>query len=669
MDLSVIIVNYNVRDFLNNALVSISKALQGLDSEIFVVDNASDDGSGDFIRKHFPAVHLIENRRNIGFAAANNIALTKAAGKYIVLVNPDTLVQEDTFQTLLDAFKTFPDAGMIGCKILNPDGTLQLACRRSFPTPWVAFTKIIGLSTLFPNSHLFARYNLSYLDPEKSYEVDAVSGSFMMIRREVYEQIGGLDENFFMYGEDLDWCYRVQKAGWKVRYVPLTQIIHYKGESTRRSDIDELKLFYSAMSLFVRKHHTRTLVFTLFLETGILLRSMIAFVARIIRQLVVAAVDTVIVCGTILCSGYFYRGHIGFPEYAYPWVFLVPSLTVILTLYVMGLYSNKRLSVSRSMLAVITSYIVIAALTAFFKTFAFSRVMVLISGGFSLVCIPGWRLIVRLRGIRGTPSQKTLFGRRTLIVGTGEAGQQVLKKLRNRPGEGYSVVGVIDSNRQRVGEHVGGVEILGSVDTIGKVIDEYRISEVIFSADAVSYTSILSIIGKTRNKSVNFRMVPTSMEVIIGKASIDQLDDIPFIDIEYNIHRTLNRIAKRTVDIAVALIFLIWFWPFVYLFRLTSNRTSGAFTRAIMLMPKIFSGSMSLIGRTTDPDVTRNENLTGIYLGKPGLTGMVQIHADDPLSSEEREQYELYYAKNQSFMLDVEIVIKSLIRWLGKNGS
>jgi hypothetical protein len=254
MEVSVIIVNYNVRQFLENALTSIRRAMEGLEGEVIVVDNASDDGSTEMVKAKFPDVILIENRRNLGFAASNNIALRRARGKYLLLINPDTIVQEDTLRVMLAFFAETPDAGLAGCKILNPDGSLQLACRRTYPTPWVAFTKTFGLSSLFPGSRLFGKYNLTFLNENETYPVDAVSGSFMMVTREVLEAVGGLDESFFMYGEDLDWCYRVTQAGFKVYYVHGTKIVHYKGESTRRSDIDELKHFYGAMQLFVGKH-------------------------------------------------------------------------------------------------------------------------------------------------------------------------------------------------------------------------------------------------------------------------------------------------------------------------------------------------------------------------------------------------------------------------------
>src|SRR5512138_2330859 len=214
MDLSVIIVNYNVRQFLESSLLSIQRALQGMSGEIFVVDNASEDGSVEMVRRKFPGVRCIENRENIGFSRANNIALAQATGDLILLINPDTIVQEDTFRVMKAFFDATPDAGCAGCTILNPDGSFQLPCRRSFPTPWVAFTKIFGLSALFPRSRIFGQYNLTYLDPQKTYRVDAISGSFMMVRRSVVEKVGGLDESFFMYGEDLDWCFRIGEAGY-----------------------------------------------------------------------------------------------------------------------------------------------------------------------------------------------------------------------------------------------------------------------------------------------------------------------------------------------------------------------------------------------------------------------------------------------------------------------
>jgi len=254
IEISVIIVNYNVKEFLEQSLVSVQKALKKIRSEIIVIDNASTDGSVEFLKKRFPKVKLIENKENLGFARSSNLGMKQAKGAYLAILNPDTIVQEDTFSKMLKFFQENPDTGMLGCKILNPDGTLQLACRRSFPTPWVAFTKLSGLSHLFSKSKLFGKYNLTYLDPDLSYEVEAISGSFMMIQKQVLKDVGYLDEEFFLYGEDLDWCFRIREGGWKVRYFPGTKIIHFKGESSRKAQFDNITFFYKSMALFARKH-------------------------------------------------------------------------------------------------------------------------------------------------------------------------------------------------------------------------------------------------------------------------------------------------------------------------------------------------------------------------------------------------------------------------------
>ncbi|MBI1804272.1 MAG: glycosyltransferase [Ignavibacteriae bacterium] len=663
MQLSVIIINYNVRAFLESALVAVRKAMSGLEGEIFVVDNNSDDGSVEMVRHKFPDVHLIVNERNLGFAAANNIALRRCTGKYILLLNPDTLVQEDTFRVVADFMDKHPEVGLAGCKILNPDGTLQLPCRRSFPTPWVAFTKIIGLSALFPRSSLFGKYNLTYCSPDQSYEVDAVSGSFMFLRHETYQAVGGLDEQFFMYGEDLDWCYRIKSAGRKVYYVHSTQIIHYKGQSARRSDIDEIKLFYQAMRVFVEKHFQYGFVFDVIIRFGIALRQLVAFIAKIAKPLRATALDFLLINLSWILGEWIWFGKIfRFPAYAYPALITVPWLVLASVMYWSGVYSTRKLSISRAATSVIIGYVVLSALTFFFKQYGFSRMVVLISGSVNFVLLPGWRLVARAVLRSPEHRRKSLFGRRTIIVGTNISGQEVLRKLRARIDDGYEVVGFIDNDRKRVGEKMAGVEILGSIDNIGKVIEEQRASEVIFSTDTLSYTDILSVISRSRNRSVNYRLVPSSLEVIIGKTHIDELEDMPLVEIEYNINRFTNRFAKRVVDIAGSLVLMTFAYPIIALEKRTGS-TIGSLGQKILLVPKVLKGETSLVGPPMySHDATKNGSVeSSLYLGKQGLTGLVQVNYRDDLQPEEIEKYNLYYAKNQSLLLDLEILIKSSI--------
>jgi len=258
VDLSVVIVSYNVASFLDQTLTTLQESMRELQGEVevYVVDNASSDESVDMVKRKYPWVRLIESGSNLGFAGANNLALEKVTGRYVLLLNPDTVLQQDTLRTMVDFLDAHPETGAAGCKVINPDGSLQLACRRGFPTPGVAFFKMIGLSGLFPKSKTFGAYNLTYLDPDALTEVDAISGSFMMLRKEVLDRIGYLDDDFFMYGEDLDLCYRIKEAGWKIHYVPATEIIHFKGESTKTvPTLKSVRDFYTAMHIFVGKHY------------------------------------------------------------------------------------------------------------------------------------------------------------------------------------------------------------------------------------------------------------------------------------------------------------------------------------------------------------------------------------------------------------------------------
>jgi GT2 family glycosyltransferase len=257
---SVIILNYNTCDDLRTCLRSVHQTEVGtgeIVAEVFVVDNASADGSADMVAAEFPWVRLIRAARNGGYAYGNNLAMRVCRGEYILLLNPDALVPPGAISSLCDYLDKRPEAGVVGPRVLRPDGSLDLACRRSFPTLEVSSYRILGLSKLFPRSRRFGRYNLTYLDPDQPAEVDSVVGACMLVRRAAIEQAGLLDEQFFMYGEDLDWAYRMKQAGWRIRYNPSVTVLHRKGESSRRQSEAATIAFYEAMEIFYRKHYAR----------------------------------------------------------------------------------------------------------------------------------------------------------------------------------------------------------------------------------------------------------------------------------------------------------------------------------------------------------------------------------------------------------------------------
>ncbi|MDR1408605.1 MAG: glycosyltransferase family 2 protein [Tannerella sp.] len=283
MKLSIVIVNYNVKYYLWQCLDSVTRATHGLASEIFVVDNCSSDGSAEYIRSGFPDVQYIENRENVGFSKANNQAVRMACGEYVLLLNPDTVVGEDTLANVCAFMDVHPDAGALGVKMIDGYGNFLPESKRGFPSPWNAFCKMTGLAGLFPRSKTFGGYHVRYLDENEPHTIDILSGAFMLLRRQALDVAGLLDEDFFMYGEDIDLSYRIGLAGFGIYYLP-ERIIHYKGESTRK-DLRYVKIFYDAMHIFFRKHYPHScFLFKWMIRLAIVLAGTASAIGKMFRR-------------------------------------------------------------------------------------------------------------------------------------------------------------------------------------------------------------------------------------------------------------------------------------------------------------------------------------------------------------------------------------------------
>ena len=267
MKLSVVIVSYNVRDYLENCLQSVSRALEGIEGEVFVVDNHSDDESVEAVRSQYPWVRLIENQENMGFSRANNIAIREARGEYVLLLNPDTIVEEATLREVLRFMEEHPKAGGAGVMMHNADGSLAPESRRALPTPWVSCLKMLGFTK---------RYYMSHLPWDQPGRIEVISGAFCFLRKKALDEVGLLDEDFFMYGEDIDLSYRLMKGGWENWYLPYP-ITHFKGKSTQKSDYRYVHIFYKAMLIFFRKHYSHlSLFYALPVKMAIYFRAAIA---------------------------------------------------------------------------------------------------------------------------------------------------------------------------------------------------------------------------------------------------------------------------------------------------------------------------------------------------------------------------------------------------------
>jgi hypothetical protein len=286
VDLSVSIVNYNNKEYLESCLNSIYSNHLKIDFEVIVVDNGSSDGSVEMTKQVFPSVTLIENSRNEGFVIANNKGVRASQGRYILSLNNDTVILDDVLDTLVEFMDKHPEAGVCGPKVLNNDGTIQHQCKRGFPTVSSLLYYYLGLHKIFPKSKIFGHYLKTYLKTDEVNEVDSVSGACLMVRREVIKEVGLLDENFIMYGDDLDWCYRIKKAGWKVYYVPHAQIVHYGGRSSRKLPYKSIKWFYRAAAVFYKKHYapSNNFIVNYIVYSGIFIKALLALTINFLKK-------------------------------------------------------------------------------------------------------------------------------------------------------------------------------------------------------------------------------------------------------------------------------------------------------------------------------------------------------------------------------------------------
>lgn len=535
MDLSVVIVNYNVSSFVDQALTTLKDSVQGISNEVFVVDNASSDDSVSMIKKKHPWVKLIENSENVGFARANNQALRISSGKNILLLNPDTVLRKNTLKTMLKFHDEHPDAGISGCKVLNPDGTLQLACRRGFPTPGVAFFKMVGLSNIFPKSKTFGAYNLTYLDPNKLTEVDAVSGSFMMIRKEALKMAGLMDEDFFMYGEDLDICYRVKKAGWKVYYVPYTEIIHFKGESTKTvPSMKSINNFYKAMHIFVEKHHSgkRKIIPGWVLSAGIYFMMACVYVFNMLikaRQPLfdLFLLNVSLILGILLRYG---TSLTFFPNYSVLErisIFLVYSTLYMMTFYFIGMYHRYKNNPERALIGIFIGFLFNVFIVNFIKEYNFSRIASFYCWGFNSILISGWRFVIDI-----VKDNKYLgTGRNTVIIGSIDDAVKLRDILKESDSYTFEIIGCVGISQESIrGTESHGIHVIGLVNELNELIKEYSINVVILAGSDIPFSRILNNGNGLGSNRPEFIFVPELKSS--GGNGKNESDYITLIDIQ-----------------------------------------------------------------------------------------------------------------------------------------
>ena len=640
LKLSVIIVNYNVEYFLEQCLNSTFKALEGLEGEVFVVDNNSIDGSVEMVEEKFPKVHLIANANNPGFSVANNQAIALAKGEYVLLLNPDTVVEEDTFKQVVDFMDAHPKAGGLGVKMIDGKGEFLPESKRGLPTPAVAFYKIFGLSKLFPNSKKFGKYHLSYLDKEEIHEIEILSGAFMLMRKKAIDEVGVLDETFFMYGEDIDLSYRLILGGYKNFYYPKTRIIHYKGESTKKSSVNYVFVFYNAMIIFAKKHFSQknAKLFSFLINCAIYFRAGLAILSRFIKKLFLPLIDFLIIwMGLRLIVGqYQVIQGIDFPDDLLSWILPIYVALWLLTQLFSGGY-DKPHKLSRYLLGSLVGTGVILVIYALLsKDYQFSRLIILLGGAYSFVYYCISRIILHYIGGESFKLGGNISKNVAIVGDRGEV-ERVKLILLNANSSIKSVYFVSNTSEKLDDQYVG------AYNQLEQVIDIHKIQEVIFCAKNISAEETISQMINLDSKRIDFKISQPESSYVIGSSTIDSQGDLYVMDIN-QINKPAHIRNKRALDIALAIIVLMFspfiIWVFKYKSRFLKNSLN------------VLIGKKSFVGYA-HAHHSDNLRLPKIKLGV--LTALELL--DKPTSDTEIiARMNLIYAKNHSSIMDFKII-------------
>ncbi len=631
MRLSVIIVNYNVRAFLEQALLSVRKAMQGIAGDVWVVDNNSSDDSVRMVRERFPEVRLIANAGNPGFAVANNQAIRQSAGEYVLLLNPDTVVEEDTFQKCLAFMDAHPDAGALGVQLLDGSGRFLPESKRGFPSPWVAFCKTIGLGHFFPKSRSLNGYYLGHLNPNDTNPVEVLAGCFMFMRRAALDKSGLLDEAFFMYGEDIDLSFRIQQAGYKNYYFPETRIIHYKGESTKKGSLNYVRTFYQAMIIFTRKHFSgsRAGLFILMLQAAIWLRAGLTLLANAVHRVWLPFLDAALLYGGLFFlkdfwANYYYKDPDYFKSAVLWFNFPLYTLVWLLSVWLSGGY-DRRYDLRRLLRGIGGGTLLLAAIYGFLDLeYRPSRALLLLGGAWAALALAALRVLLHLIEFRnlhiGQERVKNL-----LIAGSPEESMRV-QHLLSKAGVVVNLIGTVAPSE---GER------------LPALVRIFQADEIIFCSRDISVRDILDWMT-CLGPRISYKIVPEGSQSIIGSSSKDAPGELYTTDTRYNIAQPGQRRNKRVFDLALCLLLLpalpLW------VFFAKSKKALVQNWWPVLAGRKHWVGYASAPGNDTLPQLA------------PGVFSPTSGWGNLSLSGEMTERLNFLYAKDWNVWKDAGVV-------------
>lgn len=606
-------------------------AVINLDAEILVVDNNSVDGSVEMLKEKFADITLIESGANLGFSKGNNLAIRRAKGEYVLLLNPDTFVEEDTLKKCCQFMDEHPDAGGLGIYMVDGAGEFLPESKRALPTPLVAFYKIAGLSNLFPKSERFGKYHLGYLDKNETHEVEVLSGAFMMMRKETLDKVGLLDEDYFMYGEDIDLSYRITQGGYKNYYYPEAKIIHYKGESTKKTSVNYVFVFYNAMIIFAKKHFSskNAKLFSFIIYLAIYLKASVDISINFVKTSLPTLIDFSLIFGAFYFLKNFWVENYKPVDVDYPPEFMGVVVPIYITTWLLSNHlsggNDKPVDLWKVLRGILIGTILISATSNFFDMYRFSKSLILIGGASSFMIMAATRWIQHyLQNKTWKLSQAK--PKRVAIVGEEEECTRILNLLTNMRAN-IEIKGFVSVKNDILHKK----NHLGDLSKIEEVVDIHRIEELIFCSKDVPANKIIELMVEL-NTSVSYKIVPEKSDYVIGSNSKNAQGDLYTIDIKLNISERSNIRSKRIVDVCFSCLYLLFSPVLVWLVDHKSKSIKNAF--AVLFSNKTWVGYLDIY----------NVKLPKI---KKGV--IAPSNAKEPINDYD-------YAKNYSPLLDLKVL-------------
>ncbi len=636
-DISIVIVNYNVSAFLQQCLYSVEKAsAQNIDVETFVVDNNSVDDSLQMLKTKFPEVKLIANSENMGFAYACNQAIREASGKYILLLNPDTVIAEDSLLLCHQFMNENKNAGALGVKMIDGKGNFLPESKRSLPNAKSSFYKIFGLSALFPKSKKFGQYQLKYLDKDEIHDIEVLSGAFMFIRKSVLDEIGLLDENFFMYGEDIDLSYRIIKAGYKNYYFPKTTIIHYKGKSTKKASIKYVRIFYNAMLIFANKHYQgkKQFAFRLFISLAIYFRASLALLKRLLTAVYLPVLDfgiILLIYNNIadLWGSYKFDG-----EHVYSDIFTNIYIPIYIVLWQVSIFYTTKYKLNTKIAnllkgTLLGSIIILVIYSLLPESHRYSRIIIIFGAAITFMVSLLIRYAIRFLIYR----EKFIFSsvkKNALLISDKENfnSENIAKSLVRH----YKICNTIvfsNSNKYK--------------NQLIENLKIHRIETIIFLMKDLSSGNIINTILAVADKNLEFKIMIEDSSSLVGAKSVLDISKMPHFKLN-PISQPINRFKKRTLDLSISVIMLL-LSPLLFI----CCNMKKLFTN----IWQVIIGKKTWVAYAKDINYSKNE----LPVLKSGVFEIFNIKNEENYTNEEINKF---YAQNYSVITDIIVIFKSL---------